>query len=390
MLQLPRDSAHQKRTRVAIVLPNLRGGGAERVAIRLAEDMASRGCEVDLVLLQGVGELISVPARHINVIDLKCRRIAVSIGPLIKYLRRRRPDSMLVSMWPLTVVACLAWRLSGSAARLVVSDHTLLSRQYAGHNRLVRLALRLSTRLVYPLATARVAVSAAVARDLAALSSLPESQFEVINNPVAGPPVGKNGIAAAESLWGGSVHRILSVGDMKPEKKHELLIRSFARLLPRRPAKLILVGDGPLRSQLEQLVAELGIGDHVEFAGFMLDVWPFYKTANLFALSSDVEGFPLVVCEALHCGLAVVSTRAGGVPEILEQGKYGTLVPEGDIDAFTDALDRALDRKADPAVQRQRAERVAGQNHSDRYFEIMMPTSPAAFAAPAAMAADPA
>jgi glycosyltransferase involved in cell wall biosynthesis len=388
MLHRVMEPPQEHRTRVAIVLPNLRGGGAERVAIRLAEDIASRGCEVDLVLLQGVGELISVPARHINIVDLECRRIAAGLRPLARYFRERSPDSILVSMWPLTVVATLAWKLAGSKARLVVSDHTLLSRQYGTHNRLVRAALRISTQLLYPLATARVAVSEAVAHDLASLSHLPESSFEVINNPVAGPPAGMNGIEVAESFWGDAKHRILSVGDMKPEKRQELLIRSFARLLPRRAAKLVLVGDGPLRARLEQLVAELGIGDHVAFAGFTLDVWPFYKTADLFALSSDVEGFPLVVCEALHCGLPVVSTRAGGVPEILDQGRYGSLVPEGDADAFAEALDRALDRKPDPALLRQRAERVAGQPHSDRYFEIMIPDPIACFVPPATMAAD--
>jgi glycosyltransferase involved in cell wall biosynthesis len=388
MLHRALNPSGQPRTRIAIVLPNLRGGGAERVAIRLAEDMAARGCEVDLVLLQGVGELIAVPARRINVVDLGCRRIAAALGPLHRYFRDQKPDSILVSMWPLTVVATLAWKIAGSPGRLVVSDHTLLSRQYGRHNGFVRAMLRMSTRLVYPMATARVAVSEAVARDLAALSRLPESQFEVINNPVAGPPPGKNGVEVAEAMWGGATHRILTVGDMKPEKQQALLIRSFARLLPGRSARLILVGDGPLRHRLEQLAAELGIAEHVAFAGFNLDVWPFYKTASLFALSSDVEGFPLVVCEALHCGLPVVSTRAGGVPEILDQGRYGTLVAEGDVEAFADALEQALDGVADPAMQRQRAERVAGQSHSDRYFEIMIPDRPARLAQPATMAAD--
>jgi glycosyltransferase involved in cell wall biosynthesis len=390
MLHRSVDAAAQQRTRVAIVLPNLRGGGAERVAIRLAEDMASRGCEVDLVLLQAVGELISLPARHIHVVDLGCRRIAAALGPLARYFRSRKPDTILVSMWPLTVIATLAWRLAGSRARLVVSDHTLLSRQYGGHNRFVRAALRLSTRLIYPMATARVAVSEAVARDLALLSNLPEGRFDVINNPVAGPPAGRNGIEAAEALWGGAAHRILTVGDMKPEKQQALLLRSFARLLPRRDARLVLVGDGPLRPRLERLAEELGIADRVAFAGFTLDVWPFYKTASLFALSSDVEGFPLVVCEALHCGLPVVSTRAGGVPEILGEGRYGHLVPEGDAEAFAEALDRALDGRFDAALLRQRAERVAGQSCSDRYSEIMIPHPPIPLAQPAAMAADPA
>jgi glycosyltransferase involved in cell wall biosynthesis len=389
MLHRPLDPP-EGRKRVAIVLPNLRGGGAERVAIRLAEDMASRGCEVDLVLLQAVGELISVPARHINLVDLECGRIAASLGPLKRYFRRRRPDSILVSMWPLTVIACIAWWLSGSRARFVVSDHTLLSRQYGGHNWFVRTALRLSTRFIYPWATARVAVSAAVARDLSKLSHLPEARFDVINNPVAAPPACLDGMAAADKMWGETGKRILSVGDMKPEKKQELLIRAFARLLANRPARLILVGDGPLRPRLEQLAAQLGVGEHVTFTGFTLDVWPYYKTADLFALSSDVEGFPLVVCEALHCGLPVVSTRAGGVPEILDQGAYGELVPEGDVDAFTEALERALDAKADPVRQRLRAERVAGQVYSDRYFEIMLPEIPSLCVTHATMAADPA
>src|SRR5690606_12093716 len=146
--------------------------------------------------------------------------------PLVRYLRAERPDAIHASMWPLTSVAVIARRLAGSRARVVVSDHSLLSLGYRSRGRLHRLALRSSLAATYRFADARVAVSAGVAADLAELSGIRADRFDIIHNPI--PKPAKSGSIDTDEIWGvPRGMRILTVGSFKPVKNHALLIRAF-------------------------------------------------------------------------------------------------------------------------------------------------------------------
>jgi glycosyltransferase involved in cell wall biosynthesis len=167
--------------------------------------------------------------------------------------------------------------------------------------------------------------------------------------------------------------RIISAGALKPEKNHELLIRAFAQLLGRRPdAQLLIIGEGALRPRLEALCVELGLGDKVRLAGFQLDPWPYYASADLFVLSSNNEGLPLVLVEAMHAGLRLVSTDcADGVSEILDGDRFGKVVPVGDEDALAAAMEQALDEPANADQQKARARELAGPRQFARYVELL-------------------
>jgi glycosyltransferase involved in cell wall biosynthesis len=175
-----------------------------------------------------------------------------------------------------------------------------------------------------------------------------------------------------EAKWGGPGLRVISVGNLHAVKNHALLLDAFARL-ERKSVRLLIFGDGPLRGQLEQQARQLGIADRVAFPGFAIDPWPYLASADLFVLSSNYEGFPMALAEAMHAGLKIVSTDCDSGPaEMLDGGNYGRLVPCGDANALAAAIDAALDEPADPSRIQRRAAKIAGQAMADRYRELVL------------------
>ena len=360
---------------IAIVLPNLAGGGAERVMLHLAEQLSARGHRVDVVLASAHGELLSQLPHGVRMVDLGAARLRSALAPLTRYLRRDAPDTLLAVMWPLTVIAVAAHRLARSRARLVLSDHAVLSQGYTGSK--ARRAIAWTARLAYPLADARIICSGEAADDLAALSRIRRGSIEVAHNPVALPETLPDR-HSLDAVWGGGEDqrgggRVLALGSLKAEKNHALLIEGFARLRQERPqARLAIVGEGRLRPALEAQRDALGLHEAVIMPGFALDPWPWLASCDLFALTSDSEALPVVLVEALHAGKTIVSTGAEGGPgELLGQGEHGDLVPRGDAEALARAMDVALAHPADPDLQRRRARMVGGVAKLDRWERLL-------------------
>lgn len=370
---MPPTNIQQSRGKhVAFLLPDMRGGGAERVALTLATEFVRRGHKVTLLLGKADGELLPLLPDEVQVLDLRADRVRSMLRPVQGYLARERPDALLAFMWPLTIIAVLAAKLARSSARVVVSDHAVLSRQYAAWGRGHRLALSSSIRLLYPLAHARLQVSEGAAEDLAQLGGLERAAIQVIHNPVPGPGGPVRTDPRVEALWPGQGPRLLAVGSLKGEKDHPLLLRAFARLPEELGARLMILGEGSLRAELEALSSSLGVSERAAFPGFAADPWPFYASADLFVLSSSQEGFGNVIVEALHAGLKVVSTDCPhGPSEILAGGRYGALVPTGDEQALAEAITRALGEPADADRARGRAKVFAGEAAFAAYERVL-------------------
>ena len=329
------------------------------------------GHGVEFVLMQRAGELLGEIPDDVRIVDLGATRVRNAIRPLVRYFKENRAGAVQARMWPLTIAAIIARGLARSKTRLVVSDHAVLTRHYA-EKPLTLALLRATVRLFYPKADVRLVVADALAGDFARLSGLPRNAFTVIFNPVDAPPVNVSTTPEIETLWGDADTRILTVGSLKAQKNQALLIWSFARL--RRPgAKLMIVGAGPLETDLKNLAASLGVSDRVIFPGFAADPWPYYASAQLFVLSSDYEGYPNVLVEAMRCGLAVVSTDCESGPrEILDGGRYGRLVPVGDENALAEAIEAELKAPHDPDLVRHRAEEISGADTAQRYLDLLI------------------
>jgi glycosyltransferase involved in cell wall biosynthesis len=354
--------------RIAFVVPDLRGGGAERVAVTLVNDLARRGHDVDLLLMQRSGELLELVDQGVRLIDLKAPRARNVPVPLARYLRQERPDVIQLSMWPLTVVGILARLLSGSRARIVISDHAVLSNHVPAS---VQPFLRLTTRTFYPQADARVTVSQGAARDLAGISGLPESGFIVIPNPIDFPSKIERS-AAVDALWGSASKHVLTVGHLKAVKNQGFLIQAFSKLPVDLDAALMILGTGPLEDELRRQASELGLEDRVLFPGYAVDPWPFYASADLFVLGSDEESFGNVLVEAQFAGLPIVSTINTGASEVLGGGEFGTLVERGDVDGFARAMEEALRSTKARFGGKERALAISGARSFDRYETLLL------------------
>ena len=166
---------------------------------------------------------------------------------------------------------------------------------------------------------------------------------------------------------------ILAIGRMKKVKDFSTLLRAFARLLDRRPARLIVLGEGRLRPSLLSLARELGIAEQVDFPGFQENPYAFLAKADLFVLSSRHEALPTVLIEAMACGCPVVSTDCPyGPREILEDGRLGPLVPVGDPEALAEAMARVLDEPPSQDLLRERASFFSVERAVERYEQLLL------------------
>ncbi|MCC6274950.1 MAG: glycosyltransferase [Leptospiraceae bacterium] len=231
--------------------------------------------------------------------------------------------------------------------------------------------LRFTIGIFYPLAQARIGVSNGVAKDIEKLGRLKENSVRVIYNPIVKDEedIEKDFI----NPWDKSTaKKILTVGNLKIEKNHELLIRAFAKVKKTINAVLVILGEGELRKKMEDLIHELNLSDSVKLPGYVPNPYPWYKNADLFVLSSNHEGFGNVIVEALSCGIPVVSTNCPSGPgEILESGKYGILVPVNDSNAMAAAIIKSLNMEHDKVKLENRANDFSTENIGEKYLELM-------------------
>ncbi|WP_066560205.1 glycosyltransferase [Croceicoccus bisphenolivorans] len=341
--------------KIAFLLPDLRGGGAERVNLCLADAFAERGWSVEIVLMQAQGAFMAEGRARFPVVSLGCRRVRTLPIALARYVSYARPDILIASMWPLTVIAPFVCAMLSHRTKCIVVEHGILSAQYAGRGPLHRLVMKATMAIGYRLSQARIGVSRGVAQDMARLAAMPIDRFDVVGNPIPAPAPASDP-HKAEAMWGiprGA--RILTVGSLKAVKNQVLLIEALSRC-GRKDARLMILGAGPEEGRLRARADELGITDRVILAGFHDDPGPFYASADLFVLSSNAEGFGNVIVEALHAGLPVVSTDCpSGPAEILADGRWGHLTPVGDAGSMAMAMAKALAMPVDRSALRRRA-----------------------------------
>ncbi len=360
---------------IAILMPNLGGGGAERVAVNLANAFCRRGYLVDIVLLSADGEFLNELLPEIRVVDLKVKRMRYAFAAVVTYLHSVRPSVMLANMWPLTVIALWARLVSGVVARVVVAEHTTWSRDEITSSLWGRCKVSASMRYTFPFADSIVTVSCGAADDLARFANLDRNKIVPIYNPI----VKDNDTLASEPLlqpewWSTTDRRILAVGSLSPVKDHATLLIAFSRLLQRVDARLLILGEGKCRFALEEQAKILGIERRLFMPGFVANPVPFYRHADLFVLSSTGEGFGNVIVEALAAGTPVVSTDCQSGPrEILSNDKFGRLVPVSDADAMAVAMEESLAVSHDCDALKARAQDFSIDNAVDQYEKVLFP-----------------
>jgi len=365
------------------LLPDLRGGGAERVAVNLANNLAQRGYAVDMVLLLATGEFMADLRPGIRVVDLTVQRMRWALPALMSYVRQAKPAAMLVNMWPLTLVALWARTLTRLPTRMVLAEHTTWSRSELLARPTVGWQVRTSMHHFFHKADGIVAVSNGAADDLARFARLDRRSISVIYNPVVGAerPVSDEVLQPA-GWWNGPHKRVLAVGTLKAIKDYATLLDAFAALRQQVDARLLILGEGECRAALELQVRRLGLEGSVFMPGFAKDTAPYYQRADLHVLSSTGEGLPTVIIEALAAGTPVVSTDCPSGPrEILVGGQFGRLVPVGDAPALATAMAESLASPHDRAALKARAQDFSIDKAVDQYEALLFPQTSAGTAA---------
>jgi len=360
--------------RLAIFLPSLRGGGAERAMVTIANGFSLRGYLVDIVLVNADGPYLKEVSRHVNVVDLNSSRVLTSIPGFVNYLRREKPKAIVSALNHINVIAVMACYLAGHSSRIIVSERSNFSASIKNTKSMSAHALRLLMRWTYCRADGIIAVSKGVADDLALAIGLHRSSINVVYNPVVNKFMLDMAEHHIEHSWFGRGNPpvILGVGRLEPAKGFLTLIKSFAILRKTYCARLVILGEGSLRFQLEGEVKRLGLEDQVHLAGFIDNPYAFMKQASLFVLSSVWEGLPNALIQAMACGTPVVSTDCpSGPSEILEGGRWGRLVPVNDEVALAEAMVAALDEKDHPDVV-QRAAEFSADSAIDDYLAVTL------------------
>jgi glycosyltransferase involved in cell wall biosynthesis len=364
--------------RVAIFVPDLVVGGAERSMLKLAAGVVDRGYSVDLVLSRAAGPMLSEVPNKVHLVDLQARRVLVSLPALVRYLRRERPV-VLLSVLHANLIAIWAKKLAHVPTRIVVSERNTLSSEVQNYASDVRYQLMPKlTHLFYPWADAIVAVSRGVADDLINGNPALKERIQVIYNPIVTAELRQKAQMDVPHPWfqPGEPPVILSVGRLEQQKDFSTLIQAFANLRGHFSARLMILGDGEERSKLETFIEKLGVQQAVELPGYILNPYPYMSKAALFVLSSRWEGLPGVLIEAMYCGAPLISTDCPSGPrEILDDGEYGELVPVGDVDALTAAMRKGLDGLI-PRPPPESWSRFEQGRIVDEYLQVMLGVLP--------------
>lgn len=342
----------------------------------MANEFASRGFEVDMVLMAAFGELAPLLDSRIRVVDLGVKRLRSVLMPLIRYLRGERPSSLLACMWPLTVIAAAATAFSRAKTRVVVAEHTTWSASRERGGWLRQRVMSATMCLGYRATDGVVAVSNGAADDLARIAGFPRKRISMIHNPIVGAiSSGNPEIVSDVREWSEGGHRkLIAVGSFKKVKDYPTLLMAFAVLVGDVDARLLILGEGEEREAIERLVEDLGIAGKVFLPGFVTDTAAYYRLADLHVLSSTAEGFGNVIVEALEHGVPVVSTDCPSGPrEILCHGRIGTLVPVGDHVALASAMLDSLRSAHDGAALRERSGDFSVAKAADSYLDLLVP-----------------
>ena len=363
----------EKNERIAIFVPSLRGGGAERVMLCLANGFAARGFKVDLVLAQAEGPYFNDLSEEVRVVDLHVSRVLLSLFKLAGYIRKEKPVTLLSALNHANVIAILACRLANAGTRLLVSEHNTLTSATRNFSVRRERLLPYLMRWLYPYADVVSAVSIGVANDLVKAIGIPRECIRVNYNPIYSESLLEKAQEQINEPWFAPEMPpvFLAAGRLTEAKGFEILIKAFAKIRKQRHVRLMILGEGAERYKLQSLIDELELNEDVLLAGFKSNPVAYMNRASVFVLSSRWEGFGNVLVEAMACGTPVISTDCpSGPAEILENGKWGRLVPVGDVDALAEAMAATLDEVDHPDVAK-RARDFSVDTAVDQYLATL-------------------
>ncbi len=362
--------------RVAVFIPNLEGGGAERVTANLIGGLVRSGISVDLLVVRAQGPNLARIPPQVRVTELGAPRTLQAVRPLAAWLKRERPDALLAVMDSAAAAAMAARRLARVPTRLVAVLHSATWMQATATIPFGERWLPLALRGLLVDTDAIVAVSHGAAGELTQLFPWLRGKVQTIYNPVVTSELLARAQDPPQHPWLSQteVPVVVAVGRLCAAKDFATLIEAFALLRARRQVRLIVFGDGELRADLEAQVARLNLGDSVQLPGWTDNPWAALRSASLFVLSSEYEALPTVLIEALACGTPVVATDCRfGPREVLQDGRLGRLTRVRDAAALAGAMAETLDRPLAAETLQAGAQAFSETICTDKYLQLLVP-----------------
>nr|WP_306798565.1 glycosyltransferase [Oceanobacillus saliphilus] len=339
---LTKDDCILEKKRIIFFIYQMGAGGAARTLLNILNNIDRTKFNPVLVTLDYDGNYEQYLDPEIKFIKLKTKRLRSAIFPLAKVIREQRAHIVFSTIPNYNTIAILANLFSFSGAKNIVREAA-----YLGGTPASNLKLRIYG-LLYKLSSKVIALSSGVKENIVNRYKVKSDKVEVIYNPVDIDSIERDmndGTIAKNHLpiFAGHEKIIITAGRLVKDKDQETLIRAFAEVNNRIDAKLIILGEGELESELKSLAEELHIADRVYFLGFQQNPYIYFKQADVFVLSSKREGFGHVLAEALATGTPVVSTKAQpGAKEVLNDGEYGLMCEVGDVNALGEKIYETL------------------------------------------------
>jgi glycosyltransferase involved in cell wall biosynthesis len=367
------------RPRISILTHNISGGTFTNLCMALIRGFQELGVDCNLVVLDATDqELAKYP--DIPIVTLNVKRTTFSLMATVRYLRAYQPDILLPMPWYFNIVAIWAKYLSGAKTKVILGEHNIISLEASIEHR-DKLHLRflpILMRYTYPYGDGLVGVSKDTITDLTETLKIgAKIPMQVILNPINPDRVQQLAKEPIDHPWfhSSDIPTIVTVARLAKQKQLDGLIRAFAEVVKVTPARLLILGEGPLRVELEHLCQELGIAAAVSMPGYDPNPYRYMAKCDLFVLASAWEGCPIALQEAMACGAAVVVTDApGGMKDIIEDGKYGMMVPTGDPDALAAGILQILTQPELKQHYRQQAQQRSQEFHysniSKQYFDF--------------------
>lgn len=356
------------------------GGGAERMTVILANELARQGHEVSILIRHDKGPVKQLLDPTVHIFDMELPekgRFYKNLGNIYWLRQMMRPgkfDIMLSVTAEMSQVAALATYALRPRIPLISVVHNTLSQEVHSFQNV--------RECLFPVLNRRynrvITVSEAVREDYITLCHALPEQVIAVYNPIISREFWKYAKTKPQHPWlvdNRKFKVIVLAGRLCEAKNHALMLETMKLLKQKGDYRLILLGNGELREQLVEQTLRSGIDRIVDFAGFVPNPAAYFSKADVVALSSRFEGLPTVLVEALAVGAKVVSTDCPSGPrEILQNGKFGILVEPGNPEALADGIIRALAWKPDREALRQRAFEFTEKRAAEEYLRVIRET----------------
>jgi len=358
--------------KICIVTPLFAISGVPLAQIRFARAWAAKGYKVDLLIGRIDPEYQFPDVTGINLLNLNRRNVRGMFFPLVQYFRSVKPDVVFSAEDHLNTIVLLAAIFSRSKAKISGSSRVTPFDTYSNVPLTKRWFLKHITRTVMWRADALTCVSKDMVEQYRSVFNSPP--HVCVYNIVDDSRSRLRMTEKVEHEW--LLHKdcpvLIAAGRLAPWKGFADLIRAVGVLSPRKRVRLMILGDGPLRSELDALIVELGLSDVVSLMGYVENPLKYFIRADVFVLSSYVEGLPNVLVEAMMCGCTPVSTDCPtGPSEVLQNGKYGYLVPVRDPVAMAAGIERALDEPIAKSLLEEAVRPFKEDAILERHFEVL-------------------